>query len=164
MNKYVLFLCVALGLLFFSSCSFPKVTMYNPDNNFVENEKTIEKIVNYINIKDSDGIRLLFSETALDEANGMDEGISYLFSIVGEIKKYERIGGSVDKSNDYGVKEEKHRYRYYLYTENETYLISVFEVTKDDINSKNIGIYSIKLYNLNDETPSFTEAGIYFPK
>ena len=122
----------------------------------------LEQIIEAINIRDKDIIKEMFSEQAISEAEDLDGGVNYLFTLIDEkILSWDKIGGSVDESIDEGRTTTMYWYRFNINTENEQYLISISEYTKDDENPKNIGLYSIKVINVEDEEPKFSEPGIY---
>lgn len=136
--------------------------MLNKDNDTKKANTHLEQVIESIKNKDKDSIKEMFSEKALDEAKDLDERIDYLFTLIeGDIESWEKIGGTVDESNDDGRKTIKSRYRYNVNTEKDQYLFSILEYTKDDNDPENVGVYCLKIINVKDEEPIFSDAGIY---
>jgi hypothetical protein len=125
----------------------------------------LEQVIEAIQNSDKDGIKAMFSEQALNEAKDIDERIDYLVTFIeGDIESWERIGGSVKERNEYGHKTILSRFRFNVYTDKEQYLFSIREYTSYTDQPENVGLYSLKIYNVKDDEPSFPDAGIYMPE
>jgi len=161
-KKYI---CILLFIIFFlNSCTLGGRTMIYSDDD-IKADFRLEQILEAIANEDRNAIKAMFSENALYEANDIESGIDYLFSLIeGNIESWDRIGGSVDESNDHGKKTVKSKYRYNVYTDTEQYLFSILEFTIDTNHPENIGVYSLKVINVNNEEPVFLGAGIYIPE
>ena len=160
----VLFLFINIVLL--SSCSLgrSRTEMLNQDNDDQKADTRLEQVIELIKSKDKNGIKALFSVQALNEAKDIDDRIDYLFGLIeGNIESWDRIGGSVDETNDDGRKTVKSRFRYNVYTENEQYLFSILEYTQNTNYPDYVGVYCLKIINIKDEEPIFSDAGIYKP-
>lgn len=168
MSKKIIVLFLLANILLLSSCSLlggSRTDMLNKNNDERKADARLEQVIKSIKNKDKDSIKAMFSKHALNEAKDLDERIHYLFTLIeGDIKSWERIGGSVDESDDHGRKTIKSRYRYDVYTDQEQYLFSILEYTKDDNNPENVGVYSLKIINVKNEEPIFSDAGIYKPE
>jgi hypothetical protein len=124
----------------------------------------LEEILEAIKNQDKMAIKGMFSEQAQSEAEDIDQGIEYLFTLVeGNIESWKKIGGTVDESNRHGRGTIQFRYRYNVYTDKEEYLFSILEFTKDSDNPENVGMYCLKVFNVKDEERVFSDAGIYMP-
>ena len=160
---FLLLICIC----FLSSCSLgrERKDMDSENNVYKKVDAHLEQIIESIETRDNEKIKSMFSEQALNEAKELDEGIDYLFTLIeGSIQSWDRVGGSVDETNDYGRKMVKARLRYNVYTDKEQYLFSILEYTEDADHPENIGVYNIKAINVNSEEPIFSEAGIYMPE
>lgn len=168
MSKKIIVLFLLTNILLMGSCSLlggSRTDMLNKDNDEKKADDRLEQVIESIEKKDKSSIKAMFSERSLNEAKDLDEGIDYLFTLIeGNIESWERIGGSVDESDDYGQKIVKSRYRYDVYTDQEQYLFSILEYTKDDNHPENVGVYSLKVINVKDKEPIFSDAGIYKPE
>ncbi|WP_117387098.1 DUF5104 domain-containing protein [Ruminiclostridium hungatei] len=167
MSKKIIVLALIVNIILLSSCSLLGGSRTDMLNKYNEDEKAdarLEQIIESIKNKDKDSMKGTFSEQALKEAKDLDERIDYVFSLIeGDIKSWESIGGSIDETGDYGQKIIKSRFRYDVYTDQEQYLFSILEYTKNDKHPENVGVYSLKIINVKDEEPIFSDAGIYKP-
>jgi|GEM_PF-5895036 len=165
MQKFVFNTILISMLLLFSSCGSMGENRTNMLNKQSEDEMSInylEQIIELINIKDKSKIASLFSEQAQIDAKDLDESIDYLFAIIeGDIKTWDKIGGNVSESVQGGIVLVEFTYRFKIYTDKEQYIFSVRGYSKDTNNPKNIGLYSLKVFNVKCEPPLFRGAGIY---
>lgn len=180
MRKLIFGLTFVFAILIFSSCSLKRETKNTPNGGLLGGLRTdmlnkedegkiatvrLEQIIEAINKQDKNTINDMFSEQAKNEAKDLDEKIDYLFTLIdGEIESWDKIGGTVDESIDDDQITTKSRYRFNVYTDKQQYLFSIMEYTKSTKNSKLIGLYSLKVVNISDEEPLFSEAGIYKPE
>ncbi|OPX41826.1 hypothetical protein CLHUN_43050 [Ruminiclostridium hungatei] len=165
MSKKIIVLLLLGNILLLSSCLGSRVGMLNKSNDDEKADARLKQIIESIKNKDKERIKVMFSEQALNEAKDLDERIDYLIALIkGNVESWDRIGGSVDETNNYGHKQIKSSFRYNVYTEQEQYLFSILEYTKDDDNPENVGVYSLKVINVKDEEPKFSDAGIYKPE
>ena len=102
MRKLTLNLVLVFFVLLFSSCSLNRTTettettetkqtlgewMINRINKEDEGKiatHRLEQIIEAINIRDKDIIKEMFSEQALSEAEDLDGGVNYLFTLIDE--------------------------------------------------------------------------------
>ncbi len=180
MSKWILCLTLVLMIMLLCSCSLEaksengekidslgesRIEMLNKVDDGEIAAARLEQIIEAIKGQEKDTIKNMFSIQAQNEAKDLDEGIDYLFALIeGNIKSWDRIGGSVDESTNDGHTIKKSRYRFNVYTDKGQYLFSILEYTKDDQNSKNIGVYCLKIINVDGEEPIFSNAGIYMPE
>lgn len=142
----------------------PRTEMLNKEDDGKIAAARLEQILEAIKIQDKDAIKKMFSIQAQEEADDLDGGIDYLYTLIkGDVERWEKIGGSVDESINDGDTIKMIRYRFNVYTDKEEYLFSILEYTKDTENPQNIGLYCLKVINVNDKEPKFSEAGIYKP-
>ncbi|MCL2164694.1 MAG: DUF5104 domain-containing protein [Oscillospiraceae bacterium] len=167
MSKGVIILFFMANVLLLSSCPFRGRSGTDMPNKYNQDELAdarLEQLIEFINNKDKDSIKAVFSEQALNEAKDIDDGADYLFTLIdGNIETWEKIGGSIDETGDYGHKTIKSRFRYDVYTDKEQYLFSILEYTQNDDHPENVGVYCLKIINVKDEEPLFSDAGIYKP-
>jgi len=180
MRKLILNLTLVFLILLLSSCALNEETQNTENIDSLGGSRTemlnkedegkiaavrLEQIIETLKNQDKDTIKGMFSEQAQDEAKDLDAEIDYLFTLIeGNIESWEKIGGSVDESTNEGHTTTKFRYRFNVYTDKEQYLFSILEYTKDADNPKNIGLYCLKVINVKDEEPAFSDAGIYRPE
>jgi hydrogenase maturation factor HypE len=157
---------LVLTVFLLTSCSLEgsRTDMLNKKDEEKTADSRIEQIIEAIKNQEKQAIKDMFSEQAQNEAKALDDEINYLLALVeGNIESWEKIGGSVGESDDYGHIKIKSRFRYNVYTDKEEYLFSILEYTKDTDNPDNVGVYSIKAINVKNEEPVFSDAGIYLP-
>ena len=103
-----------------------------------------ETILNAIENRDSDTIKALFSEGALEEANDIDAAIEYLFNLLdGEIVSWERDAQSIDESYREGRSSRSIHTWYTVYTETGRYLFLLLDYDKNTIDPNLEGLYTL---------------------
>ena len=171
MIKKNCFLILIIGILFLNSCVFfGEGRLFNDDGK--KADKRLEEIIEFINKKDKNALKEIFSEQALNEASDIDERIDYLFEFVqGEIKSWEVIShGSSTDSIDHDKREKTSMSWYYMNTDNQKFLIAFLEWLIDTENPENVGVYMLQVIKAEDKEqfkgfgPSTRYAGIYKPE
>jgi hypothetical protein len=121
----------------------------------------IEQMVSSIGKKDTDGLRSLFSENALDNIANFDETAELLFKFVqGTIHTTEKTSYNLSTSSDYGKRTARMHSKYIISTEKEKYRFFFVYCPEDDVNPENIGFYTIRVVRLNEEKDFFA----YWPE
>ena len=176
----IIFLCIGVTML--NSCS--KFFFDNDDKNA---KARLEQVIEAINCKDKEALKMLFSEKALNDADDFDGSVGDLFNFVqGEIESWEKPSGpTVHASNNYGRKWKEVNSYYYINTDKEKYYFSLRDYPVDTENPDNVGIYmlmvvreedSLKIYdetlkivydkiieNGEEKLVKLSHAGIYIP-
>ena len=125
----------------------------------------LESILDAIKERDQESIKEMFSQQAKDEADGLDDQIDYLFSLINDdISSWEQIGGHEEEANDYGHEVLMIRYRYHVNIGDTQYLFQIYECIKNTDSPQKIGLYSLKVVPADREEPVFRNAGIYVPE
>jgi len=103
-----------------------------------------ETILNAIENRDSDTIKALFSEGALEEANEIDAAIEYLFNLLdGEIVSWERDALGADESSRSGRYSRSIHSWYTVHTETGRYLFLLLNYDKNTIDPNLEGLYTL---------------------
>ena len=161
---FSLVLCILL-----SSCSLLGTGTLGSDLD--KADARVEQVIKVIQSQDKDALKAMFSKQALNEAQGLDEGIEYLFEFFqGEVRTIKMNGVSPGKSVDYGhiVKEVVSFYS--VETDKQKYLFFLIEYTQDTDHPDNVGLYALRVIRAEDKATQFTYwqymkiAGIYKPK
>lgn len=128
----------------------------------IANDKLI-KIVDYIQNKDEEGLKAMFSKRALDESGDFSENANLLFDFFkGEMVSWEKDSGpDVSESVDHGkVVREVDSY-YYVKTDKETYFFLINDFQIDDSNADNEGVNMLLVVLAKDELDIFKEGILY---
>jgi len=139
----------------------------------------LEQVINAINSKDREAVKVLFSETALNETDDIDEKIELLFSFVlGTINSWEKSSGpTVFETNHYGKKTKEVSSYYYVTTDKQEYFFLLRDFPIDTDNPENVGLYMLlvvkaedreKIYDrdnkiIYDGDMKLSHAGVYLP-
>lgn len=122
----------------------------------------LEEILQSIKDQDSEAILEMFSEAAVEEAEDLNQGISDLIRLFeGCSFSWEKIGGNVSESNDYGVMTKSFTYRYYVNCDEQKYIFTIKECTINDSEPSSIGLYSISVCDSDADEVGFSEAGVH---
>lgn len=128
----------------------------------IANEK-LTKIINYIENKDEEGLKSMFSKRALDEAEDFSDNAELLFEYIdGEVISFEKDSGpTVFSSNNYGeVVKEVDAY-YYVETNKETYFFMINDFPEDDSNAENEGVNMLLVVRKDDSLDVYEEGILY---
>ncbi len=157
MSRIFIILLLSLSLFIFTSCSTggDRTEMLNESKN-EQDIKSIEQILSFIEKKESEGLKAIFSKTAIREDVNLDYEIEYLFNFFkGEVVSYEESGVGESETNENGIKTKKVRSFYEVETNVEKYLVFLFEVAVDTNNPENLGVYSLRIIRAEDEDTHF---------
>lgn len=109
-------------------------------------ETTAEMMIERINRGDTDGIKSLFSETAIAEAADLDAEIALFFDWFNEkIITVEKHPVQLDTM--YTAQGTINRTRLYwiVSTERHSYTLFIYQITSDEVEAKNEGIYAVQI-------------------
>lgn len=118
---------------------------------FTTKEKTFEKLFDLAGAGDIDGIYQVFSQTAKNKNEDLQEKVEEFVQFVQEeMTSYEVEGnGRHRKEADHGKIVERRQMFATLYTDNTAYCCRIIDVPRDSYVSDNVGFYSLILYPEN---------------
>lgn len=127
--------------------------MLNHNNNEKIADDCLEKVIKYINEKDSEGLKALFLNKAIENSENFNNGLNELFEFVGEdiISHSKSDGLTVRELNDFGEKAKEVSSYYYVNTSNQTYFILLRDYPIDEKNSNNKGLYTLLIVRKENE-------------
>ena len=132
------------GILLLSSCSLLDMQQTNADRDEMKTDAMFETILSAIENGDSDTIKALFSEDALEEANDIDAAIEYLFNLFdGEIVSWERDRQNSGESFRSGRHSRSIHTWYTVHTETGRYLFLLLDYDKNTIDPNLEGLYTL---------------------
>jgi len=155
--------------LLLSSCSVGDsiVEKVNASGETGKAKARTEQIIDAINNKDRDAIMAMFSEKALSEAEDIDAGIDYLFSLFeNDIESREWHMGAGSASYDHGNRTKRNDYYFNVYSGEKEYRIYIREDTVDTEHPENVGVYTIWATDTDEKDENSTIygiGGIYVP-
>ena len=132
--------------LFTSSCSFrtSRTAMLDNDTSDEIVDAHFEKILECIDAKDKEGIKLLFSTKALQEADTLDADIESLFLFYpGDSSDWSDYGWVEGASNDHGHVVITMSSLYSIESNGQKYLFRLIEYMKYTDNPEYEGLYSL---------------------
>ena len=156
-----LLIIIVLSLCSCSGISRTELLNHASDED-VANEK-LTKIIDYIENKDEEGLKSMFSRRALDESEDFSENAKLLFEYIdGEVVSWEKDSGpTVFSSNDYGkVVKEVDAY-YYVKTNKETFFFMINDFPEDDSNTDNEGVNMLLVVRKDDCLDIYEEGVLY---
>lgn len=135
MRRFTVAVVVIMSMLLLSSCiGGSRVAMLNRYDNSGIAAARLKQIIEAINSKDRDAVIAMFSKTAPSEAEDIDRGIDYLFSLFEtdiDMESWKQSGGHVSESNDYGHKTKSINYIFSVCSGEKEYRVSIVEDTVD---------------------------------
>ncbi|SHL12878.1 protein of unknown function [Anaerocolumna jejuensis DSM 15929] len=171
MKKRVVVLWLLISIFLLNSCSFYGNKKIIVDDSENRADKKIEQLIEVIKNEDKDELESMFSEKALNETEGFEDSIDYLFDYIqGNIEGWERFRFSGNTSVDNGKKSESLVSWYTVQTDQESYMFFIIDFTIDTINPDNEGLYTLRVIKAKDEDKEFGYVedmkipGIYIPK
>lgn len=164
MKRLKLILLLVVFIISLSSCNGISRTelLNHASDEDVSNEK-LTKIIDYIEKKDEEGLKSMFSKRALDETENFSENSELLFELVdGEIISWEKDGGpAVFSSSDNGkVIKEVDTY-YNVETNKETYFFMINDFPEDNYNTDNQGVNMLLVVRKDDSQDIYEEGILY---
>ena len=146
-----------------TSCVSRRKNYYKPA------EECFEKIIEALENKDSEGLKAMFSATALKEAEDIDTGIEYIMDLYkGEFKSISRNSPGAQSSRSYGtITYEMVTGSYTFETSEDTYRLTFGNLTVD-ADSNNVGLMGLVIVREEEYKKYFDEYtkvryGVYYP-
>ena len=140
---------ITLFVSLFSSCVSPGPTqnelLVDGKYRWQGEQKTVEKLMEYVQAGDADTIYQVFSQTARERSDNLREKIEEFITFVNEeMVSWEYLYGGIEggRSREEGVRKERSM-EFYIYTDKTRYHCSICEVRTDDFNTNNEGFSSI---------------------
>ena len=140
---------IAVFVSLFSSCVSPGPTqnelLVDGKYRWQGEQKTVEKLMEYVQAGDADTIYQVFSQTARERSDNLREKIEEFITFVNEeMVSWEYLYGGIEggRSREEGVRKERSM-EFYIYTDKTRYHCSICEVRTDDFNTNNEGFSSI---------------------
>ena len=140
---------ITLFVSLFSSCVSPGPTqnelLVDGKYRWQGEQKTVEKLMEYVQAGDADSIYQVFSQTARERSDNLREKIEEFITFVNEeMVSWEYLYGGIEggRSREEGVRKERSM-EFYIYTDKTRYHCSICEVRTDDFNTNNEGFSSI---------------------
>ena len=140
---------ITLFVSLFSSCVSPGPTqnelLVDGKYRWQGEQKTVEKLMEYVQAGDADTIYQVFSQTARERSDNLREKIEEFITFVNEeMVSWEYLCGGIEggRSREEGVRKERSM-EFYIYTDKTRYHCSICEVRTDDFNTNNEGFSSI---------------------
>ena len=147
--KKVIASLLAMVSLFFSGCM--NSLMYMDEAQVISRQ--LDSVLEFLQAGDKESFISLFSLTAINSA-GFSENVNALFDYYeGDNASYydDQCAMSGKEREDSQVKEEIWN-SYDVTTSEETYRIMIYLITRDDACPENIGIYSLYIIRMEDDT------------
>ncbi len=166
--KKLLLLTTIVGLsLGLSSCgSFSSRLTRNDEKTA---DARFKNIIEAIEKRDKEGLKKMFSPSALKEAKDIDDGIEYIMKFYkGKLKSEDGTVVTSDFKEDGQTGSELQCY-YKVKTDEEAYTVFFIDQIIDSKNSDNLGLYMLQIIKQADEEKEFDWgdktrcAGIYRP-
>lgn len=151
-------------MLILSSCGKNSRTelLDNASDEDIANGK-LTQIIEYIEKKDEEGLKSMFSLRALEESEDFSENAKLLFAFFnGEVVKWEKSSGpTVYSSNDHGVVVKEVDAYYYVQTDKEKYFFLINDFPEDDSNADNEGINMLLVVREENHLDIYEEGILY---
>ncbi len=153
MKRMLAVLMVVIMIFSFSSCASVKVSSPFRDKDIEQADARMEQLFGEIKQQNKEGLKELFSEKAIDEAENINIEIDDFLSFVqGEVVSWNRD----DSPTVYDVVEQGSKSKqlitwYTLDTDEQNYLVLLVDYPIDTINPENAGLYSIRILKAEDE-------------
>lgn len=153
MKKMICSLIAIALILALNSCLFTRPTGLIRDEDGELIDECMQQVYIAIKENDSEALKAVFSEKAIDEAEDIDEEIERLLSFIqGKAVLCTRDESPVatEKAED-GCKQKQLVAWYDLNTDEEKYLIFVADYPIDTFTPENEGLYSLMILKAEDE-------------
>lgn len=167
-KKLLSFATIITLSLVLLSCSSFRSELFTRDDEKIADTR-FQKIIEALDNKDKEGLKKMFSPSALKEAKDIDGGIDYIIEFYkGKIESKEgsREGSG---SNNHGEKTGGLKCFYRVTTDKDKYIIFFIDQLVDTKNPDNVGLYMLQIIKLSDREKEFDWgektkcAGIYRP-
>ena len=173
-KKLTLILTVIISSFNLISCGSLRDKMINSRLNELNEstkikDKRSREVFEALKNKDKEGLKKLFSVSALKEADNIDESIDYVMNLLdGEIISVDGGEGYSAESSG-GVYVAEDTYEYTITTDKGKYLLFLIYISADTFNKENKGLYMLQLINEEDSERECDKGqvircpGIYVP-
>ena len=153
MKRILTVLLLVFMIFSFSSCTSGKFTSLFTDKDIEQADARMEQVFDEIKQQNKDGLKELFSEKAIDEAENINIEIDDFLSFVqGEVVSWNRDDSPIVYDIvEQGSKSKQLITWYTLNTEKQNYLVLLVDYPIDTINPENAGLYSIRILKAEDE-------------
>ena len=149
MKKIISIITLIVSL--FSSCVSPGPTqnelLVDGKYRWQGEQKTVEKLMEYVQAGDADTIYQVFSQTARERSDNLREKIEEFITFVNEEMvswEYRAPAGGSSSSDEGGIRMDRST-EFYIYTDKAQYLCKISDVPMDDFDTNNEGFSSISI-------------------
>lgn len=133
---------------------FLKPVMWMPEKYQIDYR--LKEILEVLSKQDKEGVKALFSQTALSEAEDFDEHLDYLLDFfVGDVQSWEKKGSSFHKERKSGHYTQQAYAWYQVETDQQSYLFIFIDQFADNQNQKNVGLYTLRVICAKDGEKEF---------
>lgn len=153
--KRLLLFTTIIALSFgLSSCSSFRAELFARDDKKIA-ETRFQNIIEALENNDKEGLKNMFSPSALKEADDIDGDIEYLMKFYqGKVEsKEDSRQGSDSKNNGERTSELKCFYR--VTTDEDKYIVFFIDQLVDTKNPDNVGLYMLQIIKLSDREKEF---------
>ena len=133
-------------------------------------DKRSREVFEVLKNKDKEGLKNLFSVSALKLSKNIDENIDYVMNLLdGEIISVDGGEGPSSETSSNGVHLAEDTYKYTITTEGGEYFLFLIYISSDTFNRENEGLYMFQLVREEDKTTEYDGGniivcpGIYVP-
>ncbi len=150
-GKRIGIIVFSLSILFTSGCinlfsDRDAVSKYRYSSEYDVEQAVMETIVLALEEKDTESLKILFSEKSCSEIQDMDKKLEDFSQYVdGEIESFEKNGGGSDRSSDYGYVVHDLSANFDLYTSNGKYIVGFRFFIRNDGDKSVEGLTSIMI-------------------
>lgn len=128
------------------------------DDSGSRTDAVLEQLLEAAEGGDSGGVEELFSQRALDEADGFDQQVSGLFAFFqGAVESWERTGLSGSSSVEDGEKEQKNISFYDVMTSESVYVFVLIYCSENTADLDSVGLYSLRVVSKENEDDYLTD-------
>ena len=161
MRTFIIISIIIAILCFLCSCAgFGGRRVIYFDDTDIKATKRIKQIIKIINKEDKEAFKKLFSQKAIEEADGFDENLDHLFELFqGKIESWEKNSGpSVSKSSDYGhIIKNVSSYYYITTTDGQKYFFLLDDFPIDTDHPDNVGLFLLIVAKAEDSDKIFDD-------
>ena len=168
MKKLKIILGVFIIMFIFSGCSLKELFVSEEE----KTDRECDRIIQALENEDNEKLEKIFSEKALEEATNISQGYDFVSTTCkGDFLTKERIRFSSVSHYDKGKHSREIDAEYEIKTTEDEYFLYINYWPTNSIDSKNEGVYSLKLVTMEERnnTPDFDPGsinkipGIYYP-
>lgn len=164
-------LLLLISILLLSSCSLGGGKMMIYDDSDKKTDARMEQLLETIKNQDKVAFEAVFSKQALNEVNGFDDSMEYLFEFFqGNVDTWKRDRFTSETLSEYGKKSVMLVSWYTVETDKDKYMFFIIDYSEDTINPDKEGLYTLRVIKAEDEDTQFaswqkmTIPGIYMPE